>query len=172
MAGASDRLREDRPGARMKDRRVARRLALDVLYQAEIRDQLPEEAWTAVQEGGWVLLPPEHDDGLDGGWATDPSPSTEAVAYARQLMEGVQRHQADIDALISRYADRWAIQRMPVIDRTLVRIALFELLWGRDVPVPVAINEAVELAKVLSTEGSGRFVNGLLGRIVEEEHPA
>ena len=84
-------------------------------------------------------------------------------------MDGVQEHQADIDALIARYADRWAIERMPVIDRNLVRIALFELFWRRDVPVPVAINEAVELAKALSTDDSGRFINGLLGRIVDKE---
>ncbi|MFP5298419.1 MAG: transcription antitermination protein NusB, partial [Actinomycetota bacterium] len=67
-----------------------------------------------------------------------------------------------------RYADRWAIERMPVIDRNLIRMALFEVLWGDQVPVPVAINEAVELAKALSTEDSGRFINGLLGRIIEE----
>ena len=80
----------------------------------------------------------------------------------------MQAHQADIDALITTHADRWALNRMPVVDRNLLRIALFELLWCDDVPVPVAINEAVELAKALSTEDSGRFVNGLLGRIAEE----
>jgi N utilization substance protein B len=71
--------------------------------------------------------------------------------------------------LIVKYADRWAIERMPVIDRSLLRMALFELLWGDDIPVAVAINEAVELAKSLSTEDSGRFVNGLLGKIAEQE---
>ena len=95
-------------------------------------------------------------------------PSAEALARARLLVEGVQEHQADIDALIAAHADRWALNRMPVVDRNLLRIALFELLWCDDVPVPVAINEAVELAKALSTEDSGRFVNGLLGRIAEE----
>jgi N utilization substance protein B len=58
---------------------------------------------------------------------------------------------------------------MPVVDRTLLRMAMFELLWGGDTPVAVAINEAVELAKSLSTEDSGRFINGLLGRVVEKE---
>jgi len=60
---------------------------------------------------------------------------------------------------------------MPVVDRNVLRIALFELLWCDDVPDPVAINEAVELAKSLSTEDSGRFINGVLGRIAEESHP-
>lgn len=167
----------------MKDRRTARRLALDILYQAEIRDQLPEDAWTAGRERGWVIPSGEDDvggeQGLDSedrpephpGDPADGSPSPEAVAYAHRLIEGVQAHQAAIDVLIARYADRWAIQRMPVIDRTVVRIALYELLWRKDIPVPVAINEAVELAKQLSTEDSGRFVNGLLGRIAEEERP-
>jgi N utilization substance protein B len=81
----------------------------------------------------------------------------------------VQAHQADIDRLIALYADRWAIERMPVVDRSLLRIAIYELLWRTDIPVPVAINEAVELAQELSTDDSGRFINGLLGRIVEQE---
>lgn len=142
---------------------MARRLALDVLYEAEIRDTLPLDAFRAREEGGWVeSVPDEPDDAT-----ADPPP--EALDYARALVAGVQEHHADIDSLIVRYADRWAIDRMPVVDRTLVRIALFELLWRDDIPVPVAINEAVELAKALSTDDSGRFVNGLLGRIVEKE---
>jgi transcription antitermination protein NusB len=87
------------------------------------------------------------------------------------LVEGVQANQADIDALIATHADRWALSRMPVVDRNVLRMALFELLWCDDVPPAVAINEAVELAKSLSTEDSGRFINGLLGRIAEESSP-
>ena len=153
----------------MKDRRAARRLALDVLYQAEIRDQLPEEAWTSAQQPDGPEPASEGEPDEPAGADTNGIKSPEAIAYARGLVGGVQEHQAEIDALIARYADRWAIQRMPVIDRTLVRIALYELLWRKDIPVPVAINEAVELAKELSTEDSGRFVNGLLGKIVEQE---
>lgn len=149
----------------MKERRVARRLAVDVLYEAEIRDQLPRDALAAKRRNGWSG--PRSDD--SSGTATSPGPSEEAIAYAEAIVTGVQDHQADIDELIARYADRWAIQRMPVIDRTLLRMALFELLWREDIPVAVAINEAVELAKALSTEDSGRFINGLLGRVVEAE---
>jgi N utilization substance protein B len=148
-----------------KARRTARRLALDVLYEAEIRDQLPLDAYRSRQEEGWVVPGAGDDDTAgDGFEITD-----EALRYALVLVDGVQSHGADIDALIARYADKWAIQRMPVIDRNVVRIALFELLWRDDVPVPVAINEAVEMVKSLSTEDSGRFVNGLLGRIAEKE---
>jgi N utilization substance protein B len=149
------------PGTTVKrTRRSARRLALDVLYEAEIRDRLPLEAYEARCSEGWVHA------ASDDVAVTDPS--AEALAYARDLVEGVQAHRADIDELIARYADRWELQRMPIVDRNLLRIGLFELLWGADVPVAVAINEAVELAKAMSTDDSGRFINGLLGRIVED----
>ncbi len=140
-------------------------MALDALYQAEIRDVLPVETFDSQQAEGRVV------PGVDEGAAEDEDPGSddEAVAYGRSLVEGVQRHHAAIDEMLARYADRWAIDRMPVIDRTLLRIALYEILWGDDIPVPVAINEAVELAKELSTEDSGRFINGLLGKIAEKE---
>jgi len=140
-------------------------MALDALYQAEIRDGLPMETFDTQQAEGRVVRGAEEDADGHG----EDAPDVGAVDYARSLVAGVQEHHAEIDELLVRYADRWAIDRMPVIDRTLLRIALFELLWGEDVPVPVAINEAVELAKDLSTEDSGRFINGLLGKIAEKE---
>lgn len=146
----------------MKGRREARRIALDVLYESDIRAQLPSDTWDGYEAHG--SLHPDRDEGGEGD-ARVISP--DSLAYAESLIRGVQEHQADIDALIVRYADHWTINRMPVIDKTLVRIALFEILWGDDVPIAVAINEAVEVAKSLSTEDSGRFINGLLGRIVE-----
>ncbi|MDQ3985240.1 MAG: transcription antitermination factor NusB [Actinomycetota bacterium] len=148
----------------MRERRAARRAAIDVLYEAEIRDELPLEALQNRRSEGWVVA-----SGDEAATADEPGPSADVFAYAEMLVEGVQLHQAEIDALIARYADRWAITRMPVVDRTLLRIALFELLWRDDIPIPVAINEAVELAKELSTEDSGRFINGLLGKVVEAE---
>lgn len=151
----------------MKVRRAARRLALDVLYEAEIRDMLPLEAWAARSKEGWVVPAAGDDDLLASNGGAEPP--KEALEYGHGLVQGVQAHQADIDALIATYADRWTIERMPVVDRNIVRIALTELLWGSDVPVAVVINEAVELAKGLSTDDSGRFVNGLLGRIAERE---
>ncbi len=150
----------------MQVRSTARRLALDVLYEAEIRGSLPLEAFELRRSYGWVVPTLGDQAGDEPGGDPEP-PSEEVVAYARHVVAGVQEHQADIDELIVRYADRWTIERMPVIDRNIVRLAVFELLWAPDVPVPVAINEAVELAKALSTDDSGRFVNGLLGRIAE-----
>lgn len=147
----------------MRARRVARRLALDVLYEAEIRTSLPLETFSEREAFGWYV-----DASSDDESEAPEEPTAEVVEYARRLVTGVQKHHADLDELIVRYADRWAIERMPVIDRNLIRMALFEIMWGEEIPVPVAINEAVELAKGLSTEDSGRFINGLLGRIVEE----
>ena len=151
----------------MKGRREARKLAVDALYESEIRGRLPVETFDIQQKQGRVLPGAGDVEGTGSGHQDDPS--SDVVAYARTLVDGVQRHHAEIDSLIARYADRWAIDRMPVIDRTVIRIALFELLWVDDVPVAVAINEAVELVKSLSTDASGRFVNGLLGRIAETE---
>ncbi len=147
----------------MRARRIARRLALDVLYEAEIRSSLPLETFAEREAFGWYVDPSADDES-----ESPEEPTDEVVAYARRLVTGVQTHHADVDELIVRYADRWAIERMPVIDRNLLRMALFEIMWEEEIPVPVAINEAVELAKGLSTEDSGRFINGLLGRIVEE----
>lgn len=150
----------------MKGRRAARQLALDVLYESEIRGNLPLEALSARESEGWVIPSEEEAVTLV---ALESEPSPDVLEYARSLVTGVQEHHADIDSLITSYADKWAIERMPTVDRNLVRIALFELFWGEDVPVAVAINEAVDLAKAFSTEDSGRFVNGLLGKIVERE---
>lgn len=153
----------------MKARRIARRLALDVLYEAEIRAELPLEVFAAREREGWVIpgAGDEEPEVLERD--LNEEPGEESLAYARILVEGVQGHHADLDALIARYADRWAIERMPIVDRNLLRMALFELLFRDDIPVAVAINEAVELAKALSTDDSGRFINGLLGRIAERE---
>lgn len=151
----------------MKARQAARRLALDLLYEAEIRNVLPRRAYEMRAADGWVI--PTLAEDLGGAEDSHEEPTEEAVAYARELVEGVEDHHADIDELIVRYADRWAIERMPVVDRNVIRIAVFELLWGRDIPVAVAINEAVELAKSFSTDDSGRFVNGLLGKIADTE---
>ena len=104
----------------------------------------------------------------EGDGEPQGAPSEESVAYATELIEGVQEQAPQIDALIDQSAERWAIERMPVVDRNLLRIGVFELLWMPGVPTAVVINEAVELAKSLSTDDSGRFVNGILGRIAEE----
>ncbi len=129
-------------GARSK----ARKRALDLLYGADVRGESIAAA-IAVE---------------DVRAATEPKPSWE---YARQIVTGVDDHRAEIDELIETYAQGWTIARMPAIDRALVRIGIWEISFNDEVPDGVAISEAVEAARSLSTEDSAGFINGLLGRI-------
>jgi len=88
--------------------------------------------------------------------------------YTIELIEGVNEHRAAIDQLLTDYSEGWTLDRMPGVDRAVLRIGLYELLWAADVPDAVAIDEAVELAKLLSTDESPAFVNGVLGNIVRD----
>ncbi|SHE97632.1 NusB antitermination factor [Streptoalloteichus hindustanus] len=117
---------------------------MDVLYEADLRGVDPV---TLLSERiGSPEVPPIND-------------------YTVTLVEGVTAHRSRIDQLISEHAEGWTLPRMPAVDRAVLRLGLFELLWAGDVPDAVAIDEAVELAKQLSTDDSPRFVNGVLGRI-------
>jgi N utilization substance protein B len=127
-------------------RRKARKRALDVLFEADLRDLPPSQVLVTYLER--IAKPhPEH------------------LAYAITLIEGVAKHLDRIDELIASYAEGWTIDRMPAVDRNLARIAVYELLFEPEVDDPVAITEAVELAKEMSTDDSPRFLNGLLDRI-------
>jgi len=119
-------------------RTKARKRALDLLYEADLRSTEPA---------------------LERLAATD---------YAVTLVEGVIRERERIDERIATYAEGWTLDRMPAVDRTILRLAVWELLWAADVPDAVAIDEAVELAKAYAGEESGGFVNGVLGRIASE----
>jgi N utilization substance protein B len=123
-------------------RREARERALGLVYESEMRGVDPVAA-LAEQ----AVRPDE---------------------YACRLVEGVTEHSDEIDTLLRKYSEHWALERMPVVDRTLLRMSTFELGWVSDVPSAAVIAEAVELAKQYSTRDSGRFVNGLLGRIAEQ----
>ena len=130
----------------MPARRKARKRTLDVLYEADMRDKPPTEVLV-----GYL-------DRMD-------RPLPEHIGYTTLLIEGVGKNLDRIDELIASYAEGWTIDRMPVVDRNLARIAIFELLYVDEIDDPVAISEAVELAKQLSTDDSPRFLNGILGRI-------
>jgi transcription antitermination protein NusB len=127
-------------------RRKSLRRALDVLYSADLRDEpaLKVLADTLARMG---TNAPEH------------------MTYAVELVEGVEANAIRIDELIASYAEGWTLDRMPVVDRNLLRIAVYEMLHRDDIDDAVAISEAVELASELSTDDSPRFINGLLGRI-------
>jgi transcription antitermination protein NusB len=126
-------------------RRAARERALELAYEGEQRGLTAAELLDELP--------------------IDPDP------YARQLFLGVDEHRDEIDALIRKYSEHWALERMPVVDRALLRIGTYELAWVPETPAAVVITEAVELAKEYSTKDSGRFVNGLLARIAEEARP-
>ncbi|MFC7246515.1 transcription antitermination factor NusB [Catellatospora aurea] len=132
----------------MPARRKARKRALDVLYEADLRDLPVRTVLSAYLE-------------------RMESPRPEHLPYAVSLAEGVNEHLDDIDETIATFAEGWTIERMPVVDRNLARIAVYELLYVPEIDDPVAITEAVELAKELSTDDSPRFLNGLLGRIAD-----
>jgi N utilization substance protein B len=129
----------------MAARSKARKRALDVLFEAELRGEPVLE--------------------ILGERAAEQAPPVSP--YATELVEGVQAHRARIDELLAAHAQGWALDRMPAVDRNILRIGAYELLWQDQVPDAVAIDEAVQLARDLSTEGSPAFVNGLLARLLE-----
>lgn len=130
----------------MKMRRHARALALQALFETD----------AVAHPIGQAL---EHR------LADEPLPA-EGEAFARRIVAGVIHHKATLDAWIARYAPEWPVEQMAIIDRNLLRIALFELAGGGDAPVKVVINEAVELAKTFGSDSSPRFINGVLGSFV------
>jgi N utilization substance protein B len=89
--------------------------------------------------------------------------------FARELVQGVNAHQRQLDELIGRYAPEWPVDQIAIVDRNILRMAIYEILLCDDTPVKVAINEAVELAKEFGSDSSGRFVNGVLGSLVAAE---
>jgi N utilization substance protein B len=133
-------------GARTK----ARKRALDVLYGADVRGTSIESAIAA-----------------EAARAASETQRAASWQYASQIVGGVAEHREEIDELLETYAEGWTIARMPAVDRALLRIGIWELLYNDEVPDAVAIAEAVESARVHSTEDSARFVNGLLGRIAD-----
>jgi N utilization substance protein B len=124
-------------------RRKARKRALDFLYEADIRGA-----------AALTLL------------ADRPAEELSQGDYVRELLVGVEEHLVKIDELITTYAQGWDMDRMPAIDRNILRIALFEILWLSSLDDEIAVSEAVEIATELSTEDSAKYINGVLGRIV------
>lgn len=131
----------------MSARGKARKRALDVLYAAEMRGEQPLEALERVVAAG-------------------EGPTNE---YTSVLVHGVAEHQGRIDELLGTYAQGWTLARMPAVDRNVLRLGVYELLYVEDVPDGVAVSEAMNLVRDLSTDDSPAFVNGLLGSIVRDK---
>jgi len=136
----------------MGRRRQARELALQLLYQLDVRGE------------------PDPGPVIDAFWQREQT-DDEVRAFADALVRGVKANQAKIDELIGRFAEHWELERMAVVDRNVLRAGIWELLWGVDVPPKVAINEALEIARRFSTEESTGFINGLLDRVRRELCP-
>lgn len=105
--------------------------------------------------------------GSGGDYARRRREVEDAFAYAKTLVTGTHEHQEEIDELIRAQADNWRLERMPAVDRNILRLAIFEMLYERDVPKLVVMDEAIELAKRFGSEQSGRFVNGLLDGLLK-----
>ncbi len=137
----------------MGRRRKARELALQLLYELDVREEqdpgpTADEFWRRQRVG----------DDVRG--------------FAETIVRGTKANQGKIDELITRFAERWDLDRMAVVDRNILRAGIFELLWVHEVPYKVAINEALEIARKFSTEESTRFINGLLDRVRRELLPS
>jgi transcription antitermination protein NusB len=128
----------------MLERTRARRQALQILYQRDITGE----------SVGHIL-------GQKSYSAEDGEPDE----YCRRLVVGVEKYLTELDDTVGEVSENWAVSRMPLVDRNILRIATFEILYDAEVPASVAINEAVELAKIYGGEDSSKFVNGVLGRI-------
>ncbi|MBI4609449.1 MAG: transcription antitermination factor NusB [Candidatus Rokubacteria bacterium] len=136
----------------MGKRRKARELALQLLYQLDLRGEADPD-----------LHLPEF-------W-TRHAVDDEVRVFTETLVRGAKLHQPKIDELIRQYADNWDLERMAVVDRNILREGIFELLWLAEIPPKVAINEALEVAKKFSTGESTRFINGILDRVRKEFRP-
>lgn len=133
----------------MAARSKARKRAVDLLYEADLRGA---DVVALLSERVAMADPPIGEFTID-------------------LIEGIAAHRSRIDELLGQYAESWTLERMPGVDRAILRLGAYELLFVPDVPPAVAIDEAVELARLLSTDDSPRFVNGVLGHL-HREHPA
>jgi transcription antitermination factor NusB len=132
----------------MRKRTKAREYVLQMLYQVDITGG----TWQEVLESFWEVNQEQED-------------SQELKGFSAQLLEGVIAHLEEIDKKISKYATNWQLERMAFVDRNIMRLGCFELLFRQDIPPKVAINEAVELAKKYSGLEAGKFVNAILDQI-------
>ena len=133
----------------MGSRRNAREMALQVLYQFDVRGNDAEA-----------------DDAL--AMRLKPTLSKDARDYTLKLVQGVKYHKKQIDALIETASENWSLKRIALVDRNILRLAAFEILYCDDIPHKVAIDEAVELGKEFGTKESGSFINGILDRVSRE----
>ena len=162
--------------AKRHERTSARRMAVQVLYTCEIQGQSPQ---VLLDEGRCILATSDEVEADDGTLldrdAVISGANERLSDYALSLIRGVEAHRDEVDEYLTSTSENWKITRMPIVDRSILRLAAYEMIYVQDVPISVSINEAVELAKIFGGEDeSPRFVNGVLGRIakrLEESQP-
>ncbi len=137
-------------------RRRAREMALQILYQMEVSQLPPEDAVSLYYE----IFSGEEELEFHAPMGARP--------FAEELVYGVELNQQEIDRMLARSSQHWRVERMTIIDRNILRIALFEMLRLNDIPHKVSINEAIEIAKSFGTEDSGAFINGILDHVYSE----
>lgn len=152
---------------------MAREMALQMLYQIDMGGSTREQAFRRFDRSDY-FAPPSGADGEDPERARARAERrhrevTDAFDYARNLVTGASERRDEIDQLISQQADNWRLERMPAVDRNILRLAVYELLHEEDIPKLVVVDEAIELAKRFSTEQSSRFVNGLLDGLLKKQ---
>ncbi|MCL3778718.1 MULTISPECIES: transcription antitermination factor NusB [unclassified Actinomyces] len=161
-------------------RTKARRRAIEVLFEADQRGMLgrgrrrdaeDERHWGERDEHAPAQAPVTAAEAAQtlrdfaARRAVESANHTEAPAYTREILTGVADHLADVDDTIETYAQDWTLARMPAVDRAIARVATWEIVYNDDVDAPVAVDEAMTLARMLSTDDSPRYLGGLLGRI-------
>jgi transcription antitermination protein NusB len=151
-------------------RREARERAVQFLFQYDLnRPDSLDDALRLFWESQRAAALAEEKGVARWGEAVDlPPPTVEDTAiqtFAEPLIRGTLEHETEVDAQIKKYARNWDIHRMAVVDRNILRLAIYEMLHRDDIPPVVSINEAVDIAKRFSTEESGKFVNGILDKV-------
>ena len=139
----------------MASRRRARAFALQALYMRDFRQVDPSVAL----DGLWKGLSDTED--FKGARA----PQKEEIDFAMRLVNGVGEYEASIDEMIENCSTKWRVSRMPLVDRNVLRVCIFEMMWCEDIPAAVSVNEAIELAKEFGGKESPRFVNGIVDEV-------
>ncbi len=129
----------------MVERRRSRATAVEILYQKEMTDLSLDTIFYRRTE----------------------SSGEKTSGFSKKLLKGIEANQEKIDQLIDNYAKNWAIERLPVVDRNILRISIYEMVYEPEIPASVSINEAIELAKIYGSAESGKFVNGVLGQVAK-----
>ena len=135
----------------MSNRHLARTIAMQTLFSWDFNDKKEPDLYKLIEQNFKQFAPKFNDHG-----------------FVKSIISGVITNQAEIDKYITKYATEWPLDQITIVDRNILRIGVFELLFDKDIPAKVAINEAIEIAKTFGGESSGKFVNGVLGAIYKD----